>query len=823
MKYLLTLLTLILLPVLTSAQEWRINCGGDDYTVAGGDLFEQDLMYSPGSYGALNGNTRDWFPNEILGTTDDTLYSTMRFLNAPFGYQFDGMAPGTYELTLHFIETSVTGPGGRLIDVVAEGITVIDDLDIFDETGAIFTALVKTVQVDVSDDTLNLDFITVLGNNAFVSAIEVVMIGTLPTTFVDVTADVGLVLSHATAPVCAPPIGSGSAWGDYDNDGDVDFFVTNHGGANHLYRNDGDLDLDGLPDFVDEAVAMGLDLPAEVSMGCVFIDFDNDGDQDLYVTNLDGNMMFRNELVETGSVSFTDITMTTGLADEGRAITAGWGDFDNDGFLDVYLAKHANCMGGPWDNQDRLFRNNGDGTFVDVTDYLCDGVAPCDAVMGLGFSPGWYDYDNDGDIDLYLVNDILDGTWYGNVLWRNDGDNGLGGWTFTDVSASSGTDLSVNGMGLGIGDYDNDGNMDLAFSNVGPNNLLHNLGDGTYEDVSAAAGIQRDTIAGGEASITWGTSFFDHDNDGLLDLFYVAGYIGGTAVDQPDAFFRNNGDGTFEDRSDLAGLNHPGRARSLSVSDFDGDGFPDVFVGHFGEPPVLYHNESSDLGNSNNWLQFTVEGTTSNRDGIGARLTLTTPDAVTRIREIGSGATHGGGDQRVAMFGIGNNATGDLVVRWPSGLEEDFGTIDANQRLHLVENSTQTTFTDISVTAGLVPGHDLDTTCPMPPIGSGSAWADYDDDGDIDLFVTNHGGPNHLYRNDGDQGLGYPEFVDVAVDLGIDDASLVSAGCVFIDFDNDGDHDLYVTHWGGNTLYQNQLVESGAADFVDVTAVAGVG
>jgi hypothetical protein len=241
-------------------------------------------------------------------------------------------------------------------------------------------------------------------------------------------------------------------------------------------------------------------------------------------------------------------------------------------------------------------------------------------------------------------------------------------------------------MGLGVGDYNNDGWLDMAFSNIGPNYLLRNQGDGTFADDSATAGIQRKFVSEGSKSITWGTVFFDHDNDGLLDLLFVAGDMGDAPLTQPDAFFGNNGDGTFTDISDSSGLDHLGNGRNASMVDLDGDGFVDVFIGNFGEAPLLMHNLSRKLGSTNHWLTVTVEGTVSNRDGIGTRLTLTTPDGVTQIREINSGPTYGGGDYRAAYFGLGDNTVGQLTVRWPNGVVRNLGLVTADQELHLVES-----------------------------------------------------------------------------------------------------------------------------------------
>ncbi|MEW5985061.1 MAG: CRTAC1 family protein [Chloroflexota bacterium] len=497
--------------------------------------------------------------------------------------------------------------------------------------------------------------------------------------YVNVTSQAGVADVHLLDPgECPPnrslPGGSGDAWADYDNDGDIDLFVTSRQGGNRLYRNDGDVDGDGVPNFSDEAAAMGVQDPDRDGLATVFIDYDNDGDQDLFVAGHGGNKLYRNRLIPTGSVRFADVTDIAGIEDGGRTLTAAWADFDGDSFLDLYLTKHIYCIGDAR-QQDHLFRNNGDGAFTDVTGWLCPGgIVPCGQVMGLGFSAAWLDYDNDADLDLYLVNDNIKERYYHNVLWRNDGPDGAGGWLFTDVSAESQADHSLNGMGLGVGDYDNDGWLDLAFSHLGPAVLLRNNQNGAYTDVSSTTIISQTTA---EAK-TWATAFFDHDNDGWLDLLYTAGQF--RSGDSRDIFFGNNGDGTFSDLSAVSSLDDPGRARNAAIADFDQDGFVDVFIDNYGQLPSLLHNQ----GNNNHWLTVTVEGRSSNRDGIGARLWLDA-GGLTQMREINTGPTAGGGDYRAAYFGLGPNTTGTLTVRWPNGVVQEVGLVAADQILHLVE------------------------------------------------------------------------------------------------------------------------------------------
>lgn len=482
--------------------------------------------------------------------------------------------------------------------------------------------------------------------------------------------------------ICNNPfLGSGSAWGDVDLDGDVDLFATNHGGPNFLYLDQGDTNGDGLPDFVESAAALGIQQAERISHGAVFVDPDNDGDQDLFVTHLGGNTLWKSALQESGQLAFSNVTASAGLVDEGRAITAAWGDLDRDGFLDLYLAKHALCLTQVnAEPEDRLYHARGDGSFEDWSRYLCaDRTGNCRALTGLGFSAAFLDSDNDGDPDLYLANDATHGGGP-NRHWRNDGPDGLGGWLLPEVSAQLGDDTRVNAMGLGVGDFDNDGWLDLAFSNIEESHVLRNWGDGSYEDITATCGV----LAPTSLLVGWGTAFLDADNDGWLDLFFANGLIWGS-YPEPDTLLRNNHDMTFADVSRSAGVAGERQGRCVSTVDFDRDGYVDLFVGNIFEQPYFYRNTTGDHPRAPHWLVVTAEGTVSNRDGIGTRLTLTAPDGMKLTREISSGPSHGGGDERAAFFGLGSHESGTLDVRWPTGLVQHLGTVAAGQRLHLIE------------------------------------------------------------------------------------------------------------------------------------------
>lgn len=317
--------------------------------------------------------------------------------------------------------------------------------------------------------------------------------------FTDSGAAAGLTATHTAPTVRAGetylryeyPI-TGQAWGDYDGDGWVDLYITDQAGPNTLYHNQGD------STFSVSELSQDVSLPDHVSGGAVFADYDNDGWSDLYVLGYENDVLFRNE----GGGGFADVTDEAGISEDERGMTASWGDYDQDGYLDLYLANYGcNECDSPRLNegdQDRLYHNNGDGTFADVTEAL-----RAEGTKGWGFVAGWLDYDNDSDLDLYLVNDVR-GTRYlhPNVLFRNDGP-GCGSWCFTDVSEASGAGVRADGMGIAVGDYDNDQNLDLYFSNTGWAHypltgsavLLRNAGDGSFEDVSRESRADVDAVS----------------------------------------------------------------------------------------------------------------------------------------------------------------------------------------------------------------------------------------------------------------------------------------------------------------------------------------
>ena len=305
--------------------------------------------------------------------------------------------------------------------------------------------------------------------------------GERQTIFVDVTDSAGVRFQHHEVETEVQPIGAGVVVFDFDNDDLEDVYVTDSIGPNALFRNNGD------GTFTDVAAAAGVDdIDGHSNGGCA-ADYDNDGDKDLFLTNYGTSKLFSND----GDGTFTDVTEQAEVGDDERSLRSSgcaWGDYDRDGFLDLMVVRHLKeldpdtLVSGDFYlavGIVALYHADGDGSFTDVTPMLGDtgprkknlyGEA-IGSLWGAGFQPGWLDYDSDGDPDLYVVNDWGPNV-QPNVLWRNDGPSEDGGWTFTDVSGESNAGVPIYGMSMTVGDYDNDGHLDIFMTNIGATVLL---------------------------------------------------------------------------------------------------------------------------------------------------------------------------------------------------------------------------------------------------------------------------------------------------------------------------------------------------------------
>src|SRR5438874_1170743 len=350
-------------------------------------------------------------------------------------------------------------------------------------------------------------------------------------------------------------------------------------------------------------------------------------------------------------------------------------DFDGDGWQDIYFVNGRDLYDRGISARNALYRNNGDGTFTDVTEKA--------GVPGTGYGLGcvWGDYDNDGFPDLFV-------TQYGwNVLYHNNG-NG----TFSDVTDKAGVAGTESGAfhsGATFFDYDNDGWLDLYISDFqrSSDHLWHNDGKGFFDEVSDQAGITRPT----HDVLSFGGGFFDYDNDGWLDLFIANGHVYPEVEQatpeihykQINSLFHNEGNGKFLETTKLAGsgFQTPHVGRGVAFADFDNDGLVDVVVANNGDPPLLLHNSG---GNGNHFLNFKLVGTKSNRDAIGARFRIVA-DGVSQVGEIAGGGSYLSQSDLRANFGLGKATHVESVeVTWPSGQRQTFRNIEAD-KFYLVE------------------------------------------------------------------------------------------------------------------------------------------
>ena len=518
--------------------------------------------------------------------------------------------------------------------------------------------------------------------------------------FTDVTAKAGIDFLHVQPRRMSFPFGAGVVVLDFNKDGFEDIYVANSRGPNALYRNEGD------GSFTDVAARALIDDPKGMGNGGCAADYDNDGDQDLYATNYGISRLYRNN----GDGTFTDVTSATvdGQELKFRSTGCAWGDYDRDGFLDLIVVRHIyeddpviladgqffNPLGSV-----ALYHNEGGATFTEATSSLGDTAMPdgqrrgqpltasrLGNVWGAGFQPGWFDFDNDGDLDLYIVNDIGN-TIQRNVLWRNDGPRKDGSWDFQDYSVLSGADMNMDGMGLAIGDYDLDGNLDMYMSNIGSNILLRNTGDGlSFENTTREARAGRGQLMPSGTRVSWGAAFFDFDNDADEDLFVVSGFLDIFQVSNPkeqaNLLLQNEGDGTFVDASLWSGVDDTGYGRGGVYLDFNHDGCLDLFFANYQDTARLFQN-ACESGNS--WLTISTVGTVSNRDGVGARVRVEV-DGRSQIREVAAGSSSMSQHMMATHFGLGSAEVVDLIeIRWPSGAVQTMRSVPPNQRITVTE------------------------------------------------------------------------------------------------------------------------------------------
>ncbi|MFN3150306.1 CRTAC1 family protein [Bremerella sp.] len=513
---------------------------------------------------------------------------------------------------------------------------------------------------------------------------------------VDVTATSGITFRHNDGGSGEGYIveagTAGLALFDYDLDGFIDIYFVN--GAplrgteakepvkNALYRNNGDWT------FTDVTEEAGVGDTGH-GMGVTAGDYDNDGDEDLYINNFGPNVLYRNN----GDGTFSDVTQASGT-ENGDQLGAGacFFDMDRDGDLDLYVGNYVNFN---YDNHvpieidshffkagpqyykpvpDTLYRNNGDGTFTDVSDESGVGklAGPSMGILST-------DYDEDGDLDVFVCNDNET-----NYLWQNDGQGVFKEMALLVGVANDFYGKSNASMGVDAGDYDNDGHIDLFITDWQSEMpvLYRNLGGGLFEDATNAARLTRELFP----HVHWGTSFVDFDNDGDLDLFVACGHFDEieriddrTAKRVQNYLLMNQGDGTFVDVSKLCGdgLAIVESSRGAGFDDLDNDGDIDAVILNSSAPPSILRNESK---TNNNWVQVELTAPQGNRFGVGSRVTVVAGGRQ-QCAEVYSGRGYQSQYGRRIHFGLGDQNQIDRVdVRWPDGTTSTVKDLKVNER-----------------------------------------------------------------------------------------------------------------------------------------------
>jgi hypothetical protein len=526
--------------------------------------------------------------------------------------------------------------------------------------------------------------------------------------FVDVTQAAGIDF-HLT---CGGPekayimesMCGGVAVFDFDNDGWMDIFLVNgstledlKAGKCHpgkLYRNNHD------GTFTDVTAKSGIN-HCGWGFGVAVGDYDNDGNEDLYITYLDGALLYHNN----GDGTFTDGTTKAGVGNAGRwGTSAAFGDYDNDGYLDLYVTNYVeldlNHLPGLGENsfctyrgiavscgprglkgsRDRLFHNNKDGTFTDVTEKL--NIDP-GAYYGLGVM--WLDYDLDGCLDLYVSDDSTP-----SMLYHNDCKGG-----FTEVGAQAGVAYSADGreqagMGVDSADYDNDGWPDIAKANFSDdsNNLFHNDHNGEFTDLAGPSDFGPVSIP----FLGFGMKFLDIDNDGWKDIFVANGHVnpqvdqhsfGVTYAERP-FLFHNLKNGKFEEIGTRTGaaLSRRYAGRGAATADFFNEGKQDVVVNVLDGAPLLLRNKTAQVGH---WLRIKTRGVRSNRDGFGARVTVKA-GGITQTAEVRANCSFESASDPRLFFGLGSAARVESIeVHWPSGAVDRVASLAAGQQITIEE------------------------------------------------------------------------------------------------------------------------------------------
>jgi hypothetical protein len=515
--------------------------------------------------------------------------------------------------------------------------------------------------------------------------------------FTDITALTGINFQHTDGSNgnywIVESVASGMGVFDYDNDGDLDIYFLNGAAlpgttidtppTNKLYRNDGNMK------FTDVTEKAGVG-DTGYGLGCAMADANNDGFVDLYLSNMESGVFYQNN----GDGTFTNTTQKAGLINTKLGGGVNFGDYNQDGWLDVFVANYVTC---PFDfsrecqqSGYRLycdpaktkeykpqasvqFFNHGDGTFRDVS--AESGIGELE---GRGMGVVSTDFDNDGDLDIYVANDVME-----NYLFVNNGDG-----TFMESALFNGVAFDTHGreqgsMGTDFGDYDHDGNFDLLISNFQNqyNTLYHNEGGGLFKDAAVASGFAE----GAMPWVSWACFFMDYDNDTHPDIFVANGHLQdniekidpGTTYYQQNHLFKNSGHETFEDVSSALGFDHHNfkSVRGGAYGDLDNDGDLDIVLSNWRHQPTILRNDHE---SNNHWINIQLQNKGGITNGIGARVIIEA-GGISQMNEVRAGGSYQSQYDTRLHFGLGNSSTIDTItVRWQDGHTDTHEHVEAN-------------------------------------------------------------------------------------------------------------------------------------------------
>ena len=485
--------------------------------------------------------------------------------------------------------------------------------------------------------------------------------------FEDVASYIGVDYSYGDS-----EYGGGVSFADFNNDGWDDITYASEDGAQVYFfkNNNGAFNLVTLNGISNTYKTKQV----------IWIDYDNDGDKDLFATAIEGiNQFYRND----GDMSFTNISSTIGFFQTDLfTYGASFGDIDNDGDLDAFISNRTNTE----ENQRNYLYRNDEGIYIDITQSSGIPIQDEDGNENsqLSFCTIFFDYNKDGFQDIYLANDKIDNI---NRLYKN-----LGNGTFEDVSVASGSGIAVNAMTTTLGDYNNDGWFDIYITNTqssqagNGNVLLMNNADGTFTNVAEETGTTFNSFA-------WGAVFLDADNDTLLDLYVSGGFDGSIGSFLSAAFYHQQNDGTFVIPQNIGFENDTRKSYSNAIGDINNDGKPDIIVCNDIENNFLWENKTV---NENNWLKVKLEGVISNRDGIGNTIEISI-DGESQYRYTLAGEGYLSQNSFYEFFGTGTATEIDYIkVTWTAtGITETISNIDVNQAIIIKEGSGILSNTDI--------------------------------------------------------------------------------------------------------------------------------